>query len=76
MKKIITNGRTIGGSADILARMSKERLEKLWHDTAAKLSESNPMEDYESYAYYYALFDAIVKAYYKDSAYITIEDES
>lgn len=67
MNRINTNGQTIGGSADILARMSKDRLVKLWHETAAKLSDINPMEDYESYAYYQALFDAIVKAYYHDS---------
>lgn len=64
MSKNIVKGQTIGGSADILARMGKDRLEKLWHETAAKLSEINPIEDYESYAYNSALFDAVVKAYY------------
>ncbi len=66
MIRVNTNGQTIGGSADILTRMSEERLIKLWHDTAAKLSDINPIEDYETYAYYRVLFDTIVKTYYQN----------
>lgn len=59
-----TNGQTIGGSADFLARMSEERLIKLWFDTDKKLKSINPMQDYESYAFYRTLFDNIVMTYY------------
>ena len=70
------NGQTIGGSAD-LAGMSKDELIKLWNETSRILSGINPMEDYESYAYYRVLFDNIVKTYYKDfNGCITIDEEN
>lgn len=77
MSKKITNGQNIGGSADMLARMSKDELIKLWYETNEILKEINPMKDYESYAYYARLFDAIVKEYYKGSnGIIALEDEN
>ena len=75
MNTIITNGQTIGGSANILDRLSKDELIKIWHHADEKLRDINPMEDYESFAYYKALFDAVVKAYYKDSTGIVIEHD-
>ena len=59
-------GQTIGGSANILDSLSKDELIKIWHYANEKLKDINPMEDYESFAYYRALFDAVVKAFYKD----------
>lgn len=61
-----TDGQTIGGSADLLTRMSKERLVKLWYDTDKKLKDIDPMEDYESYVFYRTLFDNIVMTYYSN----------
>ena len=65
MRKKKSNGQTIGGSANILDRLSKDELTKIWHHADDKLKVINPMEDYESFAYYRALFDAVVKAYYE-----------
>ena len=61
---MISNGQTIGGSANILDRLSKDDLIKIWQHADEKLRDINPFEDYDAFAYYRALFDAAVKAYY------------
>lgn len=66
MNAVIKKGQTIGGSADILARMSRENLLNLWHVANEKLNSINPKEDSESFAFYSVLFDNIVRTYYND----------
>lgn len=47
--------------------LSKVELLDLWYETDKELHDTNPFTDYENWAVLQKRFDAIVRAYYRDS---------